>query len=242
MTGPRVFRFGSRDDLVRQAAAMVSDRILGLQTEQSVVHLCLSGGRVAYDVYALLPDLLATPPLKPDRLHLWFSSEYFISTDNPDRVSLQTLSRLARGITLSPTTIHLIPSSDAFVDPESAALAYAHELSGVTLDICLLELHDDGHIASLFPGALDDLARGPVSAVTDVPGMTYQRVTLTPEGIQRSKEVWVLAAGQAVNQAVHAALEQGSHVPAALTTGAAWTCWLLDGEAAAGLPFHDCRL
>jgi 6-phosphogluconolactonase len=72
------------------------------------------------------------------------------------------------------------------------------ELGPGGLDLCLLGLGDDGHIASIFPGspALTEKSRWVLSvpAPTTVPP-PLARITLTPVLLLQSREILVLISG-----------------------------------------------
>lgn len=111
------------------------------------------------------------------------------------------------------------------------------------LDVVLLGMGPDGHVASLFEGHPALGVHGAATvAVHDSPKPPPVRVSLTLPALRAGREVWLLAAGRAKAAAVARALvPSGSApgrpegpVPAALVGGTCSTRWLLD-EAAASL-------
>lgn len=113
-----------------------------------------------------------------------------------------------------------------------------------TFDLLLLGVGDDGHTASLFPGApsLQERARWAL-AVDAPPGVTTRhRVTLTPPTIAASRTVMVLCAGASKRRVVREILSDdvavaaaaAARYPAGMARGAEGTIWLCDEAAAAG--------
>ena len=92
-----------------------------------------------------------------------------------------------------------------------AALRYdnilAHELHNGPLDLALLGIGEDGHIASLFPGhraLLDDDLR--VVAVEDAPKPPPRRLSLTLPFLRQTKKIWIIAIGPRKLAVLHAAI------------------------------------
>jgi len=77
---------------------------------------------------------------------------------------------------------------------ELAAALY-DELLPESIDIMLLGVGDDGHIASLFPFSplLYEKQHGCLPAVSPYP--PYNRLTITPMIIKKAKNVFILAPG-----------------------------------------------
>jgi len=94
-----------------------------------------------------------------------------------------------------------------------AALRYdnilAHELHNGPLDLALVGIGEDGHIASLFPGhraLLDDDLR--VVAVEDAPKPPPRRLSLTLPFLLQTRKIWIVAIGPRKLAVLHAALSK----------------------------------
>jgi 6-phosphogluconolactonase len=93
---------------------------------------------------------------------------------------------------------------EAVLDYEAAL---AHELDGEPLDLAILGVGEDGHVASLFPGhpALEERdAR--VVALTDAPRSPHKRLTLSLPFLTATRQIWILAVGERKRAVVQSAL------------------------------------
>jgi 6-phosphogluconolactonase len=120
--------------------------------------------------------------------------------------------------------------------PEEAADEYEQELRGVTLDLVLLGIGDDGHTASLFPNAaaLEEAQRRAVA----VERPDVARVTLTLPVLRAAAAVVFLAVGEEKEDAVTRAFGSppGPETPASLVRSESGTTYaFLDRAAANGL-------
>jgi 6-phosphogluconolactonase len=85
-------------------------------------------------------------------------------------------------------------------DLEAAAAEYdrilGRELRDEPLDLAILGVGEDGHIAGLFSGhpALDELTR--VVAIHDAPRAPYRRLTLSMSFLVSTSDIWVVALGE----------------------------------------------
>ena len=140
-------------------------------------------------------------------------------------------------------------------DPQAAASEYEQQLRLATktslsaqpsLDLILLGLGEDGHTASLFPGApvLRDHQR--VIAITQSPKGPPTRLTMTLGVINRASVILFLVSGAGKARVVRAILdpktEAERQLPAALVAPEqGCLIWFLDRGAAAELPIHRQR-
>jgi 6-phosphogluconolactonase len=123
-----------------------------------------------------------------------------------------------------------------------AATAYGDELrahGGGRFDVVMLSLGPDGHVASLFPGFPQlDVHQAVAVAVTDSPKPPPERVSLSFDALNRTREVWFLVSGAGKAEAAAAALSGTADVhdaPSVGVHGQERTVWFLDEDAASRL-------
>ena len=133
-------------------------------------------------------------------------------------------------------------------DVHRAAAAFAAELERSAsleahapvphVDVLMLGVGPDGHVASLFPHSPALYDTRTVVGVEGSPKPPPRRISLTLRTIQSADEVWLVAAGTSKAPAVALALGGAGPMstPAAAARGRLATHWLLDRAAAADLP------
>jgi 6-phosphogluconolactonase len=144
--------------------------------------------------------------LEPDwsRAGVWWGDERCVPPDdeksNFGLAKKTLLDRLAR----PPARVHRIHGEDV---PQRAAEEYERELRAVTLDVVLLGLGPDGHVASLFPRSpgLDEVERLVIASEPKLEPFV-ERVTLTPEPLRAGASVVFLVTGESKADAVAKAL------------------------------------
>jgi len=180
----------------------------------------LTGGRSAESLYSAwreLPFFKLLPAVK-----FYFGDERCVPPGDPDsNYGLAMRSLFAQGVPPS-CVVHRMEAEDP--DREGACFRYEGCLPG-KIDVLLLGVGEDGHIASLFPGswALDERVRSVVPVVgTKEP---RERLTVTPSVIEGATRVFVLANGEAkaaVLKRVSAGTEDFHLLPACLVSKATW--------------------
>ena len=116
-----------------------------------------------------------------------------------------------------------------------SAADYEQEIAGfLPLDLVLLGVGEDGHVASLFPGnpALLETKRA-VADVHHAPKPPPERVTLTLPVLNAARQVLVVAAGAGKADVVGRVFAEPADLPAQKLSGP--PRWLLDRAAAAHL-------
>lgn len=187
-------------DYARAADSLVEFCAAAIQ-QRGVCNLVLSGGKTPEPLYRALAERSDHPSIDWHRVHLFWGDERYVPHDDP-----RSNFRLAYEVWLRHAPIphenwHPMPTREA--DPDAAARAYeatlrAHFGESVqypSFDLVLLGLGDDGHIASLFPGAsaLDETQRWVVAS--HAPVEPRQRLTLTLPVLQANR-LWFLVAGE----------------------------------------------
>lgn len=244
MKGHRIHRYADAVELAAGTAGRLALRLADLQREHQRVHLALAGGRTAFEVYQNFASLGRSSGIDTARLEIWWVSECWVPTTDPHRISTEALSVLATMLP-SASQVHPMPSSIGTNDPDDAAYSYAGELGETVFDLCLLGIGADGSVAGLYPDhpglALAAETTQTVIGVTGLPVEPAERITLSLASINRSQEVWLMAAGSEKSAAVQRALAQDKRLPAAHANGAQATHWFVDEEAAAELAHFSCR-
>jgi 6-phosphogluconolactonase len=174
--------------------------------------IVLTGGSTPGKAYeraaALAPDW--------SKVELWWGDERCVPPDDERsnyRLAQETLiDRLAE----QPAEVHRIRGE---LEPADAAGEYDHALDGVTLDLLLLGVGPDGHIASLFPGS-PQLGIEDRRATSGPAGLEpwVDRVTLTLPTLRVAAEIVFLVAGEGKADAVRKAFggEITPQIPASL--------------------------
>jgi len=221
------------DELAEAAAGQLVAHLAADLARRDETHLCLTGGSIAARIYR---GVAARQPsgLAWERVHLWWGDERFVPADHADRNDRAAREALGEEI-WQRVVRHPMPASDGGLDLDAAAAGYAEELGDTAFGLCLLGVGPDGHVASLFPDHPSSATPGTVIAVRNSPKPPPERISLTREVIDRSAQVWLTVAGQDKADAVAAAQEPGSTLPAATVSGRDRTVWIIDRAAASGL-------
>jgi 6-phosphogluconolactonase len=190
-------------------------------------HLVLTGGTLGVQISQLLVGAFNSAPKLYKGLHIWFSDERFVDLESNER----NAAPLHGTITNSHVIVHesLAPNSPASI--EDAVRDYDSALAGVTIDLNILGVGPDGHVASLFPGIADFDDRRNIFAITDSPKPPASRISFTMKFINESREVWIVAAGESKADAVAKIIEGDLSVPASYVSAQERTRLIVDQAA-----------
>ena len=241
----QVLRFAGPVELAERAASMLVARVAAVQADPDrIVHICLTGGRIAHRLYESFGRGIDGSGVDPGRLELWWTDERFTATNDPARHAGVALAMLAGQFALDPARTHPMPAADGVADADAAAATYAKELGDVTFDICLLSIGPEGHVASIFPDhpSFDPEATQTVIGLTESPKGSDDRISLTAPALSRSREVWFLLSGPDKADVAVRAMTGSSDIPAGVVRGAEDTLWFVDSDAASKLPWFHCAL
>ena len=237
------------DNLARAAAEALVARLAAAQVVHGSASVVLTGGGVGIAVLEQVAALAADPGHDVDwtAVDVWWGDERFVPADDDERNEKAARRALLDPVGVPASRVHAMPASDgAFAEPEDAAAWYAGELAAASragsplprLDLLLLGMGAEGHVASIFPESPAVVDERTVLAVRDCPKPPPTRISLGFGAINAAEEVWLLVAGAAKAPAVAQALAGADpvHLPAAGVHGTLATRWLLDAAAAAELP------
>jgi 6-phosphogluconolactonase len=204
-----------------RAAAEVTRQLEHACAERGVAHLALSGGTTPKRT----DELLARAPYDWSDVHVWFADERCVVPEDPEsnyRLAAETLLLPA---SIPPERVHRMEGE---LGPEPGAERYAAELHeriafadrGLpVIDLAVLGIGPDGHVASLFPGAatLDAGEQALCLGVRNSPKPPPERITLSLGVLRAARSCLLLAEGAGKADAINAMLgEPTRHVPASL--------------------------
>ncbi|MGH3695575.1 MAG: 6-phosphogluconolactonase [Pseudonocardiaceae bacterium] len=251
MSRPDVVVHATAEVLATAAAARLITRIVDIQHASGSASLVLTGGRIGIAVLQALAGTQVATAVDWRWLDVYWGDERFLPGGHPERNETQAREALLDHVGVDPARVHPMGASDGpwGDDPDAAAHAYEDLLlsrrhpadrgPAPSFDICLLGIGEDGHVASVFPGApaVYETERA-VIGVRGSPKPPPTRISLTLPAIQCAAEVWLIASGSAKAAAVTMALRGAGEVrvPAAGAVGRRRTLWLIDRPAAAKLP------
>jgi 6-phosphogluconolactonase len=206
-----------------RAAASVNNRVAVAVPGGSV-------GRVVFPRFAALT-------LDWSRVDVTWVDERVVSPDHPDS-NVRATRRHWLDLLPSPGPRIIAPPFEGSVEQVSRAWEASLVAALGTpprLDVAMLGVGPDGHVASLFPNhpalACEDAW---VVGITDAPKPPPVRVSLTRAALAHASELWIVAFGRekaaAIREARH---NRDSRLPLArVITSGPLVRWFLDGEAA----------
>ena len=222
MNRSELIPFPDTETLVQQVAGRWLDAVDAAAASGKPFHVALSGGRVAGRFMAAAHGLGTARGTRWDNVHFHWGDERCVPPDHAD--SNYKLAQLAL---LDPAGIdaarrHRLRGE---LPPEEAAHLAEVELARVTgtvsgvvpvLDLVFLGMGEDGHVASLFPGAPEAVVNSNRWVIPVIgPKPPPQRLSLTFQVLAAAKEVWVLASGVGKEEALQESLRIGGSTPLA---------------------------
>ena len=202
------------------ADTAASHVLAAIENSTGSFRLAVPGGRTPARIFEWLATR-STPAWS--RVEILFVDERAVAPDDPEsnyRLVREKLCDPLRG--RAPKVVRMRGDDD---DLERAAREYEKELES-PVDLMLLGVGEDGHIASLFPrSALIAERERRVAVVTDSPKPPARRLTITPRVIAEARSIVVVATGPGKRDAVARALAEDGDVrdcPARLVRSATW--------------------
>jgi 6-phosphogluconolactonase len=226
------------ETVAQRASAHIARQLRHARERRGVAHLALSGGTTPGRTY----ELLGAAPGELDGVEVWFADERCVAPDDAESNYRLVAETLLAPAGLPAQRVHRMHGE---AGPREGARSYAEELvrrlaahdaasapppAGSrepgppppvpsVLDVIVLGIGPDGHVASLFPGAatLDAGEDALCLGVSDSPKPPPERITLSLAVLRAARECVLLATGAEKADAVAAMLSEPSgHVPASL--------------------------
>lgn len=182
--------------------------------------VALSGGRIAPSLFDAVVTQSKAKAVSWDKTEFFFADERWVPWDNADSNYAVARRHLFDPLQVNPRSVHPVYSGRS---PEfDAAQAQADLLRrtpiNVTgtpiLDLVILGMGEDGHVASLFPNAPEDIVQSravylPVRAPKPPP----ERITLTYSVLTAALHVLVVVSGPGKEPALRHSLSPHHSTP-----------------------------
>jgi 6-phosphogluconolactonase len=242
----RVLIYNDLAQLSAAAAEQIYSLALDAIRVRSYFTFVLSGGGTPEGLYRLLASRPYQSRFPWESSHLFWGDERCVPPDQPGSNYGRARELLLEHVAVPAENVHRMKGE---LEPERAAADYARQLARLAtgdlpwprFDVVLLGVGEDGHTASLFPGAgWPEEPSQAVEAVTaQYEDRPANRVTLTAQVINSARHVMVLAAGSKKSAAVAMGL-RGPRDPLKwpiqrIDPSAGVMAWLLDEAAASSL-------
>lgn len=192
------------------------------------------GGSLCQSVYRQGLFQLLTTRVNLTRIEYWGVHDLYIEASDPRRYTSSILPMIGSLIPFHARGIHPIPAASPGRPAIDIAEEFETELGDTAFDVCVIPLCADGGVASIHPGTKAEKER--TRTVTAVTELDPPHICLTLPQFRRSREVWVLAAGEEMAEAVRRVLIDKELLPAARALGTERTRWFIDEAAASLLP------
>ena len=213
--------FADAGELVRAAADAWLDAIAAAGRSGQAYCTALSGGRVAAKFFAVTAAQAVTRGVAMDPVHFFWADERCVPPTDPESNFKLAEEILFRPLKIQPEKIHRIKGEN---NPKAAAKTAEEELKRVVgcgqnqqpgLDLVVLGMGEDGHVASLFPHAIVnnmDISDS-FLGIEDSPKPPPVRVSLSYQAIFAAKNVWVLVSGAGKLEALRNSLSGKKATP-----------------------------
>lgn len=216
---PKIVQFEVMEWSV-QAARLIQDCINAILLEHGQCSVMLTGGRSAERLYTSWAELPAFQQMTG--VQFYFGDERCVPPSDVESNYGMVMRTLFNQGVPAGCSVFRMEADDP--DCEAAVLRYERTLPD-KVDVLLLGVGDDGHIASLFPGsvALQEAGRRVMFVVGTKP--PYERLTVTTPVITQANSIFVLASGVAKAQILERALQEKHNfvsIPARLALKATW--------------------
>ncbi|MBN2529268.1 MAG: 6-phosphogluconolactonase [Deltaproteobacteria bacterium] len=229
MTPTNIVVCKSKSELVKKAAHLLAGAIRETLKQKETCRFSLAGGTTPEPAYRMLANADAVGELSFDKIEILFGDERCVPATHPD--SNFAMAKEAFGDAFDHfKAVHRVKGE---LEKGEAARLYEAHLQ-TPIDVQLLGMGPDAHIASLFPGSVAFAHSSALAMAVQCPKPPPWRISITPKVVQDAIQTFILATGAEKAQALSDVFSKPinpSARPAQLVLDATW---LVD-EAAASL-------
>lgn len=208
--------FSSPTELAQAAASDFSARIEQARQISAPFLVALSGGRITKEFFRCTVESVRQRQLPIDHVHFFWADERCVGPDHPDSNFALANEHLFQPLSVKAENIHRLkgelPANEAVAQANNELRTLlASKPDRPVLDLVLLGMGEDGHVASLFPNATPETlgCSDPFLAINNSPKPPPERLSLSFAAIQAATKVWVLASGSGKQTALADSLAPG---------------------------------
>jgi 6-phosphogluconolactonase len=189
----RIHRGTNPQAVAELAARFVAVTAMDTLARRSTFRIALAGGSTPRETYERLAGSELASCIDWTRVSVFFGDERMVRPEDASSNYRMACEALLSRVPIPNENVHRIEGE---LPASIAAERYAEVLGRVPLDLVLLGMGDDGHVASLFPGTLELDSDG-VAFPSRAPVAPHERVTLGLGVLNGSRAVALLVTGAA---------------------------------------------
>jgi 6-phosphogluconolactonase len=193
----RVHRLRDPRAVAEAAARFIASTVQSSVAAAGKCRIALSGGSTPKATFERLAEPDLAEQVAWPAVHVFFGDERAVPPTDPASNYRMAREALLSRVPIPEANVHRIQGE---LEQGVAADLYALELGTEPLDLVLLGMGDDGHVASLFPGSPELLRTDRTVMPSQAPFLPYNRVTVSLPVINAAKVVVLLVTGE--NKAV----------------------------------------
>ena len=223
MENLKLISFASADDLASAAASAWLDEIESANRAGKPHCVALSGGRIMQRCFTATAEQARQRQVPFANVHFFWADERCVPPTDPDSNFKLANELLLLPLKIAAKNIHRLRGEDS----PAAAVSQAEAELGRTapknqnlrpvLDLVLLSMGEDGHIASLFPNA-DPItlnSPAPFLPVENSPKPPARRISLSYTAIADARRVWAMVSGAGKEAAFRESIQPSGRTPLA---------------------------
>jgi 6-phosphogluconolactonase len=198
---PKLFLARDEAALAKHAAQLVLEASAAAFRDHGRFYFCLTGGKTPRKLYETLADPYYRDRIEWTNTLLLWNDERCVPPADPESNFKMANDALLTKVPIPEKNVFRMPAE--MTPPNAAAKAYEQTLKTIfkgyfpKIDLMLLGVGDDGHIASLFPKteALNETEHWVV--MNHVEKLSSNRITLTLPVINNARRILFLVSGEA---------------------------------------------
>jgi 6-phosphogluconolactonase len=222
MSNFELISFTNDAELASAVAAQWLDEIEAANRNGAAHHVALSSGRIAAKFFSTAAQFARERGTRFKSVHFFWGDERCVPPTDAESNFGMAGELLLTPLGVPEARIHRIrgeaPPAEAAAEAEAeiCRVAPLNDDGQPVLDLILLGMGEDGHVASLFPGEPEKVAasKAVYRAVTAAKPPPL-RITLGYAAIGAARQVWVLASGAGKETALSESVSAAGKTPLA---------------------------